>query len=99
MGALRIQMTLDENVVFTTYNVPLIGVGVGPNAKVAFTTFRKPRMAALCHQLTLYDQVFSKTFRKPGMAAFCHQLTLHDKVSFTTFRKRTTAALCLQINP
>ena len=41
MGALRIQMTLDENVVFTTYNVPLIGVGVGPSAKVAFTTFRK----------------------------------------------------------
>ena len=57
MGALRIQMTLDENVVFTTYNVPLIRVGVGPNAKVAFTTFRKPRMAALSGRVTPNDQV------------------------------------------
>ena len=28
--------------------------------QVSFTTFRKPRMSALCLQLTLHDQVFSK---------------------------------------
>ena len=81
MGALRIQMTLDENVVFTTYNVPLIRVGVGPNAKVAFTTFRKPRMAALCLLMTLHDQGAFTTYNIPLVRV---GVTLHDQVAFTT---------------
>jgi hypothetical protein len=35
---------------------------------VVLTTFRKPRMAALCLQLTLHDQVFSTTFGGPFLA-------------------------------
>ena len=65
--------------------------------QVAFTTFRKPRMAALWLQLTLHDQVAFTTFRKPRMAAFCLQMTLYDQVAFTTFRKPRMDALCLQM--
>ena len=45
--------------------------------QVAFTTFRKPRMAALCLQLTLHDQVAFTTFRKP----------INDGRSFFAFNK------------
>jgi hypothetical protein len=36
--------------------------------QVFFKTFRKPRMAALCHQLTLHDQVAFTTLGGPLFA-------------------------------
>ena len=36
--------------------------------QVAFTTFRKPRMAALCLQMTLDDQVAFTTLGGPLLA-------------------------------
>ena len=43
---------------------------VTPIDQVAFTTFSKPRMAALC---------------KPRIAVLCLQMTLDDQGAFTTF--------------
>ena len=52
-----LQITLHDQVAFTTYNIPLVRVGVTLHDQVAFTTFRKPRMVALCGRQALHDQV------------------------------------------
>ena len=44
---------------------PLFALQVTLHDQVAFTTIRKPAMAALCLQMTLHDQVALTTFRMP----------------------------------
>ena len=49
--------------------------------QVAFTTFRKPRMAALCLQLTLHDQVaFTRRSASQSMMAALLFLCLQIKL-------------------
>ena len=65
--------------------------------QVALTTFRKPRMAALCGRLTPNDVVFFTTLGGP---LFAFKKTMADQVVFsTTFRKPRMAALRLQMTP
>ena len=49
--------------------------------QVALTTFRKPRMAALCLLMTLHDQGAFTTYNIPLVRV---GVTLHDQVAFTT---------------
>ena len=48
---------------------------------VAFTTFRKPRMAALCLLMKLHDQGAFTTYNIPLVRV---GVTLHDQIAFTT---------------
>ena len=69
-----------------------------PHNQVAFTTFRMPRMAALCGRVTPNNQIAFTTFRKPHLPPFA-DMTPNDQIAFTTFHKPRMAALCGRVTP